>query len=80
MNIIPPLIHSNGSNKESLCYEYQEAYLDLQKAIRSFASVGFNGRDYPTNFELAYKNREEIWGNLLSASDYLLGHVKFLSE
>jgi hypothetical protein len=80
MNIIPPRIHSNGSNKESLCNEYHEAYLDLQKAIRSFAKVGFNGRDYPLNFEKANEHREEMWNKLSSVSSYLGYHVDFLSK
>ena len=80
MTIIAPLIHSNGSNKESLRQDYHQAYLNLQESIKAFRYIDFNGRDYPLNFEKANEDRKEMWNKLSVVSSYLAYHVDFLSK
>lgn len=79
-----PTVHLNGTSRKMLAEGYQAAYVKLQDAIRSFAEIEMNGRDYYPQGSDAYPKarteRDMQLANLRSVRDYLEAHLIHLGE
>ncbi len=83
-DLILPEIHMNGTGKEMLQRDYDNAYHDVCNAIDAIAKVEFNARDYytisPDAFEQARQQRRDMIYDLLTVKDYLEAHLNHISN
>jgi hypothetical protein len=79
-----PSIHLNGTSRKMLAEGYHNAYVAVQGAIRSFAEIEMNGRDYYPQGNDAYPKarteRDVQLAYLRSVRDYLEAHLIHLGE
>lgn len=75
MNIIPPIIHLNGSSAESLNKEYNEARQAASAAYDAARQIHFHQRDYyvnpdPEAWSKALAEHQKHISALAAARDY----------
>jgi len=82
--MILPTIHLNGSGKNALERDYQNARAKVRDALRAFEAIEFNGRDYypqgPEAFTQARLERDFMARKLKDIDDYLEAHLEHISD
>jgi len=73
-----PLIHLNGTSKETLAEGYDNAACKLREFIDAWEGVEFNARDYypqgPEAWNEALAKREEMNAKIVEVLEYLTDH------
>lgn len=65
-----PTIHLNGTSKEELSRQIEEAYSALGEALRKLAEMSPNGRDYyPQGADAIYKAQDEHRARMQKVQD-----------
>ena len=82
--MILPTIHLNGSGKNTLERDYQNARAKVRDALRVFEAIEFHGRDYypqgPEAFTQARLERDFMARKLKDIDDYLEAHLEHISD
>jgi hypothetical protein len=76
-----PTVNLNGTSRQTLINDYQEALFAVRTAQVKLAAVEFNGRDYQQNagdWVRARCERTAMSGKLRSVIDYLEAHLEHL--
>lgn len=80
-----PLIHPNGTGKETLKEGYGNAYEALYQFIDAWGTVEFNARDYyphddPNAWPKAQKERQAANTHIRAVKDYIEAHLKAIGR
>ena len=76
MNPTLPIIHINGTSRETLCLDYENARIALEDAANSMTKIEFNARDYARgDWETAVAQRKAMFQKLEEVRDYLMAHA-----
>ena len=79
-----PVIHMNGSDRESLLLGYHKALVACEGLKDRLMLSGFHPRDYyvngPEYIESATAQRLEMLESYQRVEDYLKAHVEHLSQ
>jgi hypothetical protein len=60
MNSLTPIIHMNGTGKETLAADYKAAHQAVKAALEAVASITVHGRDYYVKTDgLTYENARQ---------------------
>jgi uridylate kinase len=74
-DIVLPIVHSNGTGRDTLTTEYQAALDAAKEARKALVAVTVNGRDYypagPDAFRKAQHEHELQLGKLTEVCDHL---------
>jgi hypothetical protein len=80
MNPILPIIHINGTSKQSLCEDYDLARIAIDNAVQAIQNIEFNARDYATGaWSDVVAQRHDIYEKLAEVREYLMTHAVHLS-
>jgi hypothetical protein len=80
MNPILPIIHINGTSKQSLCEDYQLACASIDDAVRAIENIEFHARDYARGvWPDAVAERGDIYSKLAEVREFLMTHATHLS-
>jgi len=80
MNPILPIVHLNGTLRESLCLDYDNARIAVDDAIKAITNIEFNARDYARgDWNSAVAERKQIFQKLEEVRDYLMARAIHLS-
>lgn len=74
--MIPPIIHLNGTGKETLEAEYETAWRAVKAARDAVGNITVHGRDYyvsddPKALQKAQEARADMWRRLYTMADEL---------
>lgn len=76
-----PIVHSNGTSRESLLEERREAYSKLNEALEALVAMSPNGRDYypkPGTFEAAKAQHQSRIDKVAGLRDEILAEYEAL--
>jgi hypothetical protein len=80
MNPILPIIHINGTSKQSLCEDYDNARVAVDNAFQAIQNIEFNARDYARGvWPDAVAERGDIYSKLAEVREFLMTHAEYLS-
>lgn len=78
-----PLVHLNGTGRDTLTKEYYAAYRSLKTSIEHFLDITCNARDYYPISDSAYTkardHRDANFAKLKEVLDYLEAHIEHLN-
>ncbi len=79
-----PTVHLNGTGKQTLLAEYENAFDKLREFCSAFQAATFHPRDYyvqgPDAYNQAREQRLEVMQSLEKLYDYVETHVFHLHE
>jgi hypothetical protein len=80
MNPILPIVHINGTSRETLCADYDNARVAIDDAVRAIQNIEFNARDYARGeWPKAVAERGDIYEKLAEVREFLMTHAVHLS-